>query len=216
MKEVEQKTKPSMRGVLHQAAFYSSIGAGLMLIARAQNHLSQTSALVYVASLVCLFGVSALYHRPTWGHKGRLLMRKLDHTSIYFLIAGSATPIFLLGLPAASAHRLVLTIWIVAIFGAFKSFFWPFAPRFLSVFIYIAAGFVTIPYLSQLKLALGTFGVSLLLTGAMIYVLGALVYAFRKPNPYPRIFGYHEVFHAMVVIASAFHFKVIYDLVRGN
>jgi hemolysin III len=215
MREVDKK-KPTMRGVLHQAAFYSSIGAGLMLISIAHNTLSQVSASVYVASLVCLFGVSALYHRPTWGHKTRLLMRKLDHSSIYFLIAGSATPIFLLGLPAVSAHRLVLTVWVVALFGALKSFFWPFAPRFLSVFIYIAAGFVAIPYLSQLKLALGAFGVELLMAGALIYVLGALVYAFRRPNPYPQTFGYHEVFHAMVVIASAFHFKVIYDLIRGN
>ena len=208
--------KPAMRGHLHQAAFYSSLGAGLMLIAVAHTHIGRLAALIYVVTLSGLFGAIALYHRPRWGDNARQWLRRIDHSSIYLLIAGSATPVFLLGMSQGSGTRLLWTIWVVALFGALKCFFWPTAPRLLNVILYIGAGFIALPYLSEIYEGLGGLGVFLLLLGGVIYSAGAFVYCFKKPNPFPKTFGYHEIFHAMVIIASACHFKVIYDLVQTH
>lgn len=205
-----------MRGALHQAAFYSSLGAGLMLIAVAHTHIGRISALIYVVTLSGLFGASALYHRPQWSEKPRQWLRKIDHSSIYLLIAGSATPVILLGMNQNSGTRLLWTIWIAALFGALKCFFWPMAPRLLNVILYISAGLISLPYLSEIRQGLGPLGMSLLIIGGVVYSAGAFVYCFKKPNPFPKTFGYHEIFHAMVVIASACHFKVIYDLVQTH
>src|ERR1700677_2718324 len=126
-KTMQVYVKPAMRGYLHQAAFYSSLGAGLMLIAIAHTHIGRIAALIYVATLSGLFGASALYHRPQWGETARLWLRKIDHSSIYLLIAGSATPVILLGMAQGSGTKLLWAIWIAALAGALKCFFWPMA-----------------------------------------------------------------------------------------
>ncbi len=209
-------SKPICRGAIHQAAFYSSVGAGLMLIAAARSPTGRIGALIYVLSLIGLFGISALYHRPQWNAAARNWLRKIDHATIYLLIAGSATPIFLLGLNSTSGTRLLWTIWIAAVLGATKSFFWPKAPRFINALIYIGVGCLAAPSLQELHLTFGNFGISLLLSSAFIYIVGAAIYVLKRPDPFPKIFGYHEVFHSMVVIASLFQFKLVYDLVKGH
>jgi len=213
---MQSDVKPMMRGYLHQAAFFLFLGAGFMLITLAHTEIGRIAALIYVGSLTCLFGTSALYHRPQWGERARLWLRRVDHSSIYFLIAGSATPVFLLAMNPSSGIKLLWIAWLAALLGSLKCFFWPTAPRLLNVILYISAGLISIPFLSEMKQGLGTFNVDLLLLGGIIYSAGAFVYAFKRPNPFPKVFGYHEVFHSMVVIAGLCHFKVIYDLIQKH
>ena len=209
-------SKPLLRGHFHQAAFFFALGACAMLIASSDSLRECMAALIYSLSLCGLFGVSALYHRPNWSPEARMWMRRLDHSAIFVLIAGTGTPISLLAIPNEGGLRLLTIIWIAAAVGVMQSLFWVKAPKWLAVILYIVMGWLAVPYMPEFSRALGSLSVWLLLVGGVIYTIGALIYGFKKPNPFPKYFGYHEIFHILVIIAAAFHFVVIAMLMRSS
>jgi len=204
--------KPLARGYIHQAAFFIAIGACIILIAQSHGARALFSTIIYSLTLTLLYGVSALYHCPTWSRGKYLLLRRIDHAAIFALIAGSATPICLLGLKGESGLRFCSTLWAAAVIGMLIVIFWTDAPKWARAFLYVVIGWLAFPYFPEIKSSLGITDLWLLLMGGIIYTVGALVYALKRPNPFPRVFGYHEIFHILIVIASGFHFSVIYNL----
>lgn len=209
-------SKPLLRGHFHQAAFFFALGACGMLLAESQGTRSRIATFIYSLSLVGLFGVSALYHRPNWGAEARRRMRRIDHSAIFVLIAGTGTPIFMLAIPHAGGMKLLLVVWLAALVGIMQTLFWVNAPKWLAAILYIVMGWLALPYIPEINASLGARNGILLVVGGIIYTLGALVYAFKKPNPAPAFLGYHEVFHLMVIIAAALHFLVIANLIMST
>ncbi|ACL64627.1 channel protein, hemolysin III family [Anaeromyxobacter dehalogenans 2CP-1] len=204
--------KPLLRGVSHEIAASISLAAWVAVALTAPPGRASVAAHVYGASLFTLFAVSALYHRPMWPPGPRLLMRRLDHSAIFLLIAGTYTPMCLL---LGEKGTLVLAlVWTGAVLGIFRAVLWPRAPRWLSAALYVLLGWLILPLLPAVARAAGTGGLVLLGLGGLVYSLGAVVYATKRPNPFPGVFGYHEVFHAMVVAAAALHFAVVLGALR--
>lgn len=206
--------KPTLRGYFHQEAFFVTLGACVLLIAKASNDLTLIASLVYSFGLLCLFGVSAVYHRPHWQPKPRALMKRLDHSSIFICIAGTFTPVCLLALPATSGHRLLTVVWAAAFVGVLQSIFWVKAPKWFTALFYVGVGWLAVPYLSEMNASLGPQNTAGIIVGGLLYTVGAIFYAAKKPNFFPGIFGYHELFHIFTIIGAAFHFAVIYQLIR--
>lgn len=206
--------KPLLRGHFHQSAFFFALGACAMLVANANSTGALGASLIYAISLVCMFGISALYHRPTWSVKSRGLLKRFDHAAIFILIAGTGTPICWLALNPHDGGRLLVMVWATAAVGIFQSIFWTKAPKWISVGLYILCGWMAAPYIPEIGAALGPLSVWFLITGGLLYTIGALIYAFKSPNPYPRVFGYHEIFHLLTIFAAFFHFLVIVRLVN--
>lgn len=204
-----------MRGYIHQVAFLVALGACALLISKSHNNRALFANVVYSFTLVGLFCTSALYHSPMWSHHAYAFMRRIDHAAIFALIAGTATPICLLALNHQYGGDLLFLIWAVAILGMLITIFWSHSSKWIRAILYLTTGWIAVPYFAEIKIALGAENMSLLLTGGIIYTVGALVYAFKRPNLFPRVFGYHEVFHTLVVIASGFHYFVIYRLVTA-
>jgi hemolysin III len=202
--------KPLLRGHFHQAAFFIALGACAMLLAQASNSDALGAIIVYSLCLCGLLGISALYHRPQWQPNARMWMKRLDHAAIFLLIAGTGTPLALLGIPGPTGEKLRNIFWLVAVVGIFQSLFWVKAPKWVSAVLYVGMGWLALPYLTELKSALGSNGIALLVAGGVVYTVGAVIYAMKKPNPWPVVFGYHEIFHVLVVVAAAFHFVCIY------
>jgi hemolysin III len=206
-------TKPALRGHFHQAMFFVVLGAGVPLVYNSQGLSTRVSVSVYVVCALLTFGVSALYHRITWSTSARAIWRRLDHAGIYLMIAGTFTPVAMMGLSAASAHDCLLTIWIVALAGIVQSVFFVNIPKVFSAAIYLVAGYLIVPYMAELQQTIGSGNVWLLVAGGVAYTLGALCYALKRPVLDPRYFGYHEVFHIFVNAGAILHFFVINDLV---
>ncbi|MGC3997365.1 MAG: hemolysin III family protein [Anaeromyxobacter sp.] len=200
-------TKPLLRGVSHEVAAAVALAAWAVLAVHAPSARATLAAQVYGASLFSLFAVSALYHRPTWSPRARLLMRRLDHAAIFLLIAGTYTPICLL-LGDSRGSTLLVVVWSGAALGIIQSVLWPTCPKPLSAIVYVLLGWVVLPVLPALQTRLGPGSIGLLAAGGVVYSLGAVVYALRRPDPFPRVFGYHEVFHALVIGAAVLHFLV--------
>jgi channel protein, hemolysin III family len=213
--QIPKLVKPLLRGHFHQAAFFFAMGACAMLISQSHNAREAVAMVVYSLGLVTLFGISALYHRPTWSPGPRAWMRRLDHAAIFVMIAGTGTPLSLLAISEESGNKLLMIFWGAAIIGIIQSVVWVNAPKLLSAILYVLMGWLAVPYLPEIQAALGTGSIVLLLAGGVIYTLGALVYAFKTPNPWPAVFGYHEIFHLMVIIAAVLHFLVIAGLMRS-
>jgi hemolysin III len=199
--------KPLLRGVSHEIAAGVALAGWVALALVAAPGRARLAANVYGASLFTLFLVSALYHRPAWPPRARLLMRRLDHSAIFLLIAGTYTPFCLLLAPA-TGHRLLAIVWGGALAGVLQSLLWVHAPKALSAVVYVVLGWVIVPVLPSLHTSLGWGAVALLAGGGAMYTVGAIVYASQRPDPFPRVFGYHEVFHALVIAAAACHFAV--------
>lgn len=207
--------KPLLRGVLHHSAAWYALGAGTVLVAVAASTRAALAAAVYSLSLVALFAVSAVYHRVQWkGEQARARMRRADHASIFILIAGTYTPVSMLAIGGDDGQHLLTMIWIGAFAGVMLSLFWPNAPKALNAAVAVAVGWTIVPYFAEVRRLLGG-DVWLILAGGIIYTAGALIYALRRPDPWPRIFGYHEVFHAMTVAGALLHFAVILRIVRA-
>jgi hemolysin III len=206
--------KPLLRGVSHEIAAAVSLAAWVALALVAGPGRARVAANVYGASLFTLFAVSAAYHRPAWQPRARLLMRRLDHSAIFFLIAGTYTPFCLL-LPREEGLAILAIVWGGGIAGAVREIVWPSAPKAISAAVYVLLGWVIVPVLPVLRATLGPVGIALLLAGGAAYTLGAIVYATRRPDPFPRVFGYHEIFHALVIAAAACHFAVALAAVRA-
>ncbi|HZZ84734.1 MAG TPA: hemolysin III family protein [Anaeromyxobacteraceae bacterium] len=212
---IQPRVKPLLRGVSHEVAAFVAVAAWLVLLAFARGPRASVAATVYGASLFVMFGTSALYHRPTWAPGPRLWLRRLDHSAIFVLIAGTYTPFCLL-LGGRRGLVLLAIAWGGALLGILRAMFWPRAPRALAVALYLALGWVIVPVLPQLYGIVGGGGVALLAAGGLLYTVGALIYATRRPDPFPRIFGYHEVFHALVIAAAACHYAVVVGAVRAT
>jgi hemolysin III len=202
--------KPRWRGVLHQWAFISSLPLGLALIVGAEDARARIAVTVYVLSVAGLFGTSALYHRIHWRSlTARLRMRRLDHSMIFVLIAGTYTPFALLALHGPLALAILVVVWVGALAGIAFNLVWPSSPKWLHVALYVVLGWVAVAASPQLASAIGIGGLTLLALGGVLYTLGAVVYAARRPDPVPSVFGYHEVFHALVIVAAALQFAVV-------
>ena len=206
--------KPLLRGVSHEIAAGVALAGWIVLALVAAPGRARLAANVYGASLFTLFLVSALYHRPTWRPRARLLMRRLDHSAIFLLVAGTYTPVCLL-LPAASGVPLLAVVWVGAALGILQSILWVHAPKPLVAAIYVALGWAVLPVLPTVRTVLGTAAIALLAAGGAAYTLGAVIYAAQRPDPFPRVFGYHEVFHALVIVAAACHFAVVARAIPG-
>ena len=193
-----------MRGVLHHYAFYGSLVAGALLVASVPSRRTLV-ALVYGMSLSALLGVSALYHRVTWSVAARRRMGRLDHSMINVLIAGTYTPF---GVVALSTTVLAI-IWVGALLNIVLHVLWLDAPKWLSAITYLTLGWVGAIALPGLVATTGWVPTALLAAGGLIYSAGAIVYAMRRPDPVPAVFGYHEVFHALVVVGAVTHYAAV-------
>jgi len=206
-------SKPLLRGVLHQSAAWYALGAGSVLVAMARTAEAAVAAGVFSLSLVVQFAVSAVYHRVQWSEGARAIMRRADHSSIFILIAGTYTPVSILGLGGGEGQRLLITIWIGAAAGVMLSLFWASAPKALVALIAVALGWTIVPYFDEARRLIGG-ALWLILAGGIVYTAGAVVYAIRRPDPWPRVFGYHEVFHALTLVGALLHFAAIVRIVR--
>ena len=201
--------KPRLRGVLHQYAFFVSLFCGVGLILAASAGRARLAATIYAAAVSALLGTSALYHRVSWRPAARRWMRRLDHSMIFVLIAGTYTPVALLALKGTLATAILIALWIGAIAGVVFKIAWIDAPKWLFAAVYVALGLVTAAVFGELPAAIGWLGVAGLATGGLLYVIGAVIYASGRPNPVPSVFGYHEVFHTFVLAAAGLHYAVI-------
>jgi hemolysin III len=201
--------RPLFRGVLHHVAFFVSLVAGAVLLALAPTPRATLGAAIYAASLSALLGTSALYHRITWSVPTRRWMGRLDHSMINVLIAGTFTPFGLVVLSGNLATILLPVIWAGAVAGIMLHLLWFDAPKWLSATLYVVLGWVGIVAAPQVIEHSGWTVAALLLAGGLLYSLGALVYATRRPDPAPAAFGYHEVFHALVVAGAILHFSAV-------
>ena len=205
--------KPRLRGWLHAYAAVVSIATGATLIAVAaalRGGAAGWSTAIYAATVTLLFSCSALYHRLNWGPRGHGVMKRLDHSMIFIFIAGTYTPFAALTLPRVSSIAVLLVVWIGAAFGVLLKSSWPTAPRIISVPLYIALGWVAVFVLPELLHHYGVATLVLICAGGIIYTLGALAYGFRRPNPAPRTFGFHEVFHLCTLVAALCHYVAVW------
>jgi hemolysin III len=201
--------KPLLRGVLHQAAFFVSLVVGTLLVVGADGTRRQTVAAVFAGSVAACFGASALYHRVTWTPRQRPWMRRVDHAGVYLLIAGTYTPVCLLVLHGAWRPAILLTVYVGAGAAIMLKFAWVDAPKWLAAALGIALGWVAVVALPQLAVRLDPAAVALLGVGGLAYTAGAIVYARRRPDPLPAVFGYHELFHALTIVAVACQYVAI-------
>ncbi|MGZ6627613.1 MAG: PAQR family membrane homeostasis protein TrhA [Solirubrobacteraceae bacterium] len=210
MSQLPVSLKPRLRGVSHQWAFLASVPLGLALVILAGDARARIALTTYAISLAALFGVSALYHRIDWrsvAARGRI--RRLDHSMIFVLIAGSYTPIAVLVLHGPLATAILIAAWSGAILGVAFSLLWGNPPTWLRAALCVALGWIAVAALPQLGAAIGIIGLTLLGLGGVLYTVGGVVYALRRPDPAPAVFGYHEVFHILVIVAAALQYAVI-------
>ena len=202
--------KPRLRGVSHQWAFVVSLFLGAGLIVAADTPRATLAVAIYAVSLSALLGTSALYHRVNWRRpEARRWMRRLDHSMIFFLIAGTYTPFALLALDGALADAILVVVWAGAIAGAVVEMVWIEHPKWVAALIYMALGWVAAVAFPGLWNEIGLAGTLLVALGGLLYTAGAIVYATQRPDPNPRVFGYHEIFHLFVILAAAAHFAAV-------
>jgi hemolysin III len=209
------QAKPRLRGVLHQVAFAISLAVGALLIADADGARRRAAAAVFAGSVAFCFGASALYHRVTWTPSVRLWMRRVDHAGVYLLIAGTYTPVCLLVLGGAWRTVVLAIVWTGAGAAIALKFVWVGAPKWLAALTGVALGWVAVVALPQLVARLDPAAVVLLVVGGIAYSVGAVVYALRRPDPVPHVFGYHELFHALTIVAVTCQYVAIAFFIVG-
>lgn len=201
--------RPRLRGVFHQYAFFGAVIAGCVLVVLADSARERFAMVVYAVALAGMFGVSALYHRITWrSPQVRKWMRRLDHSTILLLIAGTYTPFALLAFDGRLADAILIVVWAGAGAGLVLNLLWVDAPTWVTAIVFIALGWVGAVAVPEL-LEFGVAPAVLVFAGGALYTVGALAYAFKRPNPVPNVFGYHELFHLLVVGAAITHFVAI-------
>ena len=209
------REKPLLRGVSHQIAFFLSLIAGLVLLLVTDKSHGITGSAIYAVSLSCLLGVSAIYHRVNWKHPDtRAWMRRLDHTMIFVLIAGTYTPFALLNSTPFS-RAILVAVWAAVVLGAAMKLLWISAPKGLVALSYVAVGLIGGLSLPEMHGVVGPASSGLIVVGGLAYILGALIYARKSPDPWPRIFGYHEIFHALVIVGAGLHYGAVMLAVRS-
>ncbi len=208
------RVKPRLRGVSHELAFAVSVGLGVALTISTEDSRSLLAALVFASCVALMFGASALYHRPTWKPRARSWLARLDHAGIYLLIAGTYTPFGLLVLSTGWAIPVLTIVWAGAVAAILLKLFWVQAPKWLSAVLGIALGWIAVVAFPEL-LKLDVVALVLLLVGGLLYTVGAVVYALKRPDPVPHVFGYHELFHVLVIAAVGCQYAVIAFYVLG-
>jgi hemolysin III len=203
---VLQRSRPRLRGVLHQYAFFASLVLAFPLVATASTPSARFAAIAFAASVAAMFGTSAVYHRVTWRPRPRAWMARVDHAAIYLLIAGTYTPYALLALSGAWRITVLAVVWSGAAAAIVLKFAWVNAPKALAAAVGLALGWAGVVALPQLVGELGVAASVLVLAGGAFYTAGAVIYAVRRPDPVPAVFGYHELFHALVVAGVACHY----------
>jgi hemolysin III len=186
-----------------------AVVAGIVLVVLAEGVRATVATAVYAATAALLFGVSAVYHRGHWSPGRQRLLKRLDHSNIFLIIAGTYTPFSLLLLDETSGHTLLWLVWAGAVAGVAFRVLWVGAPRWLYTPVYIALGWVAVFYLPDILRSGGVAVVVLLAVGGLLYSLGGVVYAMKRPDPSPRWFGFHEVFHALTLAAFAVHYVAV-------
>jgi hemolysin III len=211
------REKPKLRGVLHQAAFVMALALVPLMIFTADGERRRLAAAVFAGSVAACFGASALYHRVTWTPRVRLWMRRIDHAGVYLLIAGTYTPVSLLVLEGSWRPVVLTIVWAGAAAAIVLKLVWVAAPKWLTVAIGIALGWVAVVALPQLVTRLNLTAVILLVVGGLAYTAGAVIYALRRPDPVPAVFGYHELFHALTIVGVACQYVAIaFFIVRAG
>ncbi|WUH94866.1 hemolysin III family protein [Streptomyces sp. NBC_00433] len=201
--------KPRLRGWLHAGMFPLALAGGIVLIALSRSAAAMAACSVYAVSACLLFGTSAVYHRGNWGPRGEGVLRRLDHANIFLIIAGTYTPLAVLLLPGRQQVVLLSLVWSGAVAGIAFRIWWIRAPRWLYTLCYIALGWAAVFYLPAFARAGGPAAVVLVIAGGLLYTAGAVVYGLKRPDPWPRWFGFHEVFHALTLAAFTAHYTAI-------
>jgi len=201
--------RPRLRGVLHEVAFFVALAAGALLVAYADGGRRSAVAAVFAGSVAMMLGASALYHRVAWSPRVRPWMRRLDHAGIYLLIAGTYTPVGVLTVQGATRPVVLGVVWTGAAAAIVLKLVWLQSPRWLSAAVGLGLGWIAVLAIPQVATHAGYAAVALLAAGGVAYTCGAVVYARRRPDPVPAIFGYHEVFHALTIVAVACQYVAI-------
>ncbi len=199
--------KPSFRGWSHKVAFVAAIALCPILICLSPQ--ARMLASLYSIAVIGLFGVSSCYHGFSWDASAHDLLRRLDHATIFVTIAATYTPISWFLLPRSAAITVLLTVWIGALLGVLVMIFWPKAPQIILITLFIIVGWSALLVIHEFWAALSTSGLTLLLLGGVFHTIGAIVYGTKKPDPWPNIFGFHEIFHLCVICGIAAHYVVI-------
>jgi hemolysin III len=210
-----EEVVPRLRGLLHAYAFWFALAAAIVLVAVAANGRARIAAIIYGVGLCALFGASATYHRWRGHPRWKPILRRVDHSTIFVFIAASYTPIALLVLDDPVRIIVLASVWAGAFAGVAMSICWIDAPRVLVALCYVAVGWVAAVAMPELFSARGIAMPLLLLAGGVLYSLGAAAYATKRPNPWPRTFGFHEVFHALVIAAAVVHFVAIAGVIAN-
>lgn len=208
--DIVAAVKPRLRGWIHAGMAPLVLAGAIVLVALAPTTTGKVSTAIFGVTAILLFGTSAVYHRGTWSPRVAGVLRRLDHTNIFLIIAGTYTPLAALMLPYPQARTLLVVVWVGALAGLLARVFWLGAPRWLYVPIYVALGWVAVVYLSDLwhteRTSNGPAIVWLVMAGGLAYTLGAVVYGTKRPNPSPRWFGFHEIFHSLTVVGYVCHY----------
>jgi len=206
------EARPRLRGWLHLGAFLASILTGAVLIPLGWAHSAAAgpAVTIYCLTVSAMFGVSAAYHRRAWSPRGWKVMKLLDHSTIFLFIAGSYTPFSVLALEGTFRWVILGIVWGGGLAGIALKASWPTAPRWVGVPIYLALGWVAVLFFPAILTNLGITTLVLISAGGVLYSLGAIAYATSRPNPWPGVFGYHEVFHAATIVAAACHYIAVY------
>ncbi len=204
--EAAREIKPHLRGWLHLGTFPLSVAAGIVLVSLAPDARTRLASAIFALSASLLFGTSALFHRGHWGPKWHGVLRRLDHSNIFLLIAGTYTPFALTLLNGTSARVLLSLVWGGALLGIAFRVFWIGAPRWLYLPVYVALGWAAIFWLGDFARTAGPAVLTLIIVGGGLYSVGGIIYGLKRPNPIPRWFGFHEVFHSFTVAAFAVHY----------
>ncbi len=206
VREVIEEVKPHLRGWLHAATAPLALAAGIVLVVLSPTTSTRVGSAIFAFSALALFTASATMHRGNWSKRTALWLRRLDHSSIFLLIAGSYTPFTLLLLDGSERTTLLAIAWGGALLGILFRLFWTSAPRWLYTPIYIALGWAAVFYFPAFFASTSTAVFTCLLVGGLLYTVGGVIYGFRWPDPSPRWFGFHEVFHSLTIAAFVTHY----------
>jgi hemolysin III len=208
--EAIAKVKPKLRGVFHEWAFPVAVLAGVVLVVAAPDGRARLAAGIYAFSLAALLGTSALYHRVNWKRaSSRRWVRRLDHSMIFLLIAGTLTPFALLVLHGAFADAILIAVWAGAAVGIVVELIWVEAPKWVATLVYVGVGWIGAIAFPAIAVDAGIGAAVLIAVGGLLYTTGAVIYARERPDPNPAVFGYHEIFHVLVLAAATAHFAAI-------
>nr|WP_245685962.1 hemolysin III family protein [Streptomyces niveus] len=195
-----------MRGWLHMGMFPAVVISGIVLIVLADTTKARVACAIYAVTACLLFGVSGVYHRGNWGPRGEAILRRLDHANIFLIIAGTYTPLSMLLLPDSTGRTLLWAVWGAAVAGIAFRVFWVGAPRWLYTPCYIAMGWAAVFFLPDFMRTGGIVVLVLIIVGGLLYSAGGVIYGLKRPNPSPRWFGFHEVFHSLTLAAFVVHY----------